>query len=232
MSGRSVLPKPIPRLGDEDFAVISAMLAELAGLTFDSGRREALALAVAGRAGALGLPSVEGYLARLHTDLAERQSLLEEVLVGETHFWRNPPQMAALEQELLPALLHRASRHGRRLRIWSAGCSTGEEPYSIAILLAEELSGRLDWDVRVVASDVSQRALDAAATGVYGPRALALLDPERRRRWFSGEGPGRWRIDPQVAALVEFRQHNLVTEPALFTPADPADVVLCRNVTI
>jgi chemotaxis protein methyltransferase CheR len=138
-------------------------------------------------------------------------------VVNETAFWRHPEQLAALGRLAADAR--------RPLAIWSAGCATGEEPYSVAIALLE--AGRGGMGDRIVATDVSARALDAAAAGVYGIRSTRKLPLALGARWF--EAGVERRVRAEVRALVEFRRHNLVADPA---PGGPFDVVLCRNVLI
>ena len=220
-------------LSDEDFARLRMLLAKVAGLVFDESRRESLAYSVAERLRATGVASVAEYLEMVsQAGSPERQELLDEVTIQETHFFRNPPQVRALRAHVLPELLRAAAGGERRLRIWSAGCSTGEEPYTIAMILRELLPTTAGWDVKVVATDVSERALAAARDGVYGSRAVQLASPEELARFFVARADGRYAVRPEVRELVEFRHHNLVTEPPPFPPSDRLDLVLCRNVTI
>ena len=218
-------------LTSEQFDALRVLLSEAAGLVFDDSRKESMAYSVAERLRASGAPDVPSYLLLLE-DPAERQRLLDEVTIQETHFFRNPPQVRALRQHVLPELLRHAESHGRRLRIWSAGCSTGEEPYSIAMMLRELLPTTAGWDVKVVATDVSSRALEAARTGRYGDRAVQLATPEERTRFFQPAPEGGYQVRPEIRELVEFRHHNLVTEAVPFAPSERIDLVLCRNVTI
>ncbi|MDX6665204.1 MAG: chemotaxis protein methyltransferase CheR [Solirubrobacteraceae bacterium] len=218
-------------LSPEEYDALRAVLARAAGLVFDETRKESMAYSVAERMRAAGLRDVSAYLSRLE-DPVERQHLLDEVTIQETHFFRNPPQIRALRLHVLPELLRHAEANGRRLRIWSAGCSTGEEPYTIAMLLRELLPTASGWDVKVVATDVSSRAIAAARTGRYGTRAVQLASPEELGRHFQAAPDGGYEVRPEVRELVEFRHHNLVTEPAPFAAAERIDLVLCRNVTI
>ena len=176
-------------LSNEEFTALRVLLASAAGLVFDETRKESMAYSVAERMRAAGLRDVSAYLARLD-DPAERQHLLDEVTIQETHFFRNPPQVRALRQYVLPELLRQAETSGRRLRVWSAGCSTGEEPYSIAMLLRELLPSTTGWDVKVVATDVSSRAIAAARTGRYGARAVQMASPEELARHFMAAPDG------------------------------------------
>jgi chemotaxis protein methyltransferase CheR len=217
-------------LSDEEFAQLRTLLARSAGLVFDEARRDSVAYCIAERLRVTGARDVPAYLALLG-DPAERQQLLNEVTIQETHFFRNPPQIRALRKYVIPELLKHADSRGRRIRIWSAGCSTGEEPYTIAMLVRELLPTTAGWDVKVVATDVSSRALEAAKKARYGERAVQMASPEDLARFFVTTAHG-YEVRPEVRELVEFRHQNLVTDPVPFAPDERIDLVLCRNVTI
>jgi len=217
-------------LADADLARLRVVLTTAAGLVFEDSRRESLAYCVAERLRATGCADVRAYLELVeHPGSAELQPLIDEVTIQETHFFRNPPQVRALRQHVLPELLRAAEGRGRRVRIWSAGCSTGDEPYSIAMALRELLPSTTGWDLKVIGTDISQGALAAARAATYGPRALQLATPEQRERFFLATADGRHQVRPEVRELVELRHHNLVRDPP---PDDRLDLVLCRNVTI
>jgi chemotaxis protein methyltransferase CheR len=218
-------------LSDEEFAALRTLLARSAGLVFDEARRDSVAYCIAERLRSTGAPDVSSYLSLL-TDPAERQQLLNEVTIQETHFFRNPPQIRALRKHVIPELLKHADTRGRRIRIWSAGCSTGEEPYTIAMILRELLPTVAGWDVKVIATDVSSRALEAASRGRYGERAVQMASPEDLARFFTSAGDGSYEVRPEVRDLVQFRHQNLVTDPVPFGADERVDLVLCRNVTI
>jgi chemotaxis protein methyltransferase CheR len=218
-------------LTDEEFAQLRTLLARSAGLVFDEARRDSVAYCIAERLRVTGTRDVPAYLALL-SDPAERQQLLDEVTIQETHFFRNPPQIRALRKFVLPELLKYAESRGRRMRIWSAGCSTGEEPYTIAMLLRELLPTTAGWDVKILATDVSSRALEAAKRGRYGERAVQMASPEDLARFFVASGSGHYEVRPEVRDLVQFRHQNLVTDPVPFAAEERIDLVLCRNVTI
>jgi len=218
-------------LTDDEFARLQLLLARFAGLVFDGARRDSVAFCVGERLRATRTRDVASYLPLLDQP-DERQALLDEVTIQETHFFRNPPQIRALRRYVLPELVRHAETAGRRLRIWSAGCSTGEEAYSLAMLLHELLPLRAAWDVKVVATDVSARALAAARLGHYGERSVHLVPPAARERFFVPAPDGQVAVRPEVRDLLEFRHHNLVTEPVPFGYDERVDLVLCRNVTI
>ncbi len=199
-------------------AEIARVLADVAGVSFAGGLDRALRAGLSGAAAALGTDA-DGVARRvLARDPEAIAALVEHSVVGETAFWRHPEQLAAVGRL--------ASSSAGPLRIWSAGCATGEEPYSVAIALLE--AGRAGAGDHIVATDVSERALAAARAGAYGPRALRKLPSELVARWF--EQGERLRVVGAVRGLVAFARHNLVRDDP---PAGaPFDVVLCRNVLI
>ena len=223
-------------LSDADFRAVRDYLLATAGLVFDQSRRAGLTSVVAERLRATGAADVPAYLEMLADGDGEggveRQRLLDRVTVQETHFFRNAPQMEALRRRVLPELLRRSAGRGRPLTVWSAGCSTGEEPYSVAMMLldlAPSLAARPH--ARVLATDVSAKALQVARRGSYSGRTLQSAPPELRDRWFEPRPGGALAVAPAVRALVDLRLHNLVTDPPPFGPGE-VDLVVCRNVTI
>jgi chemotaxis protein methyltransferase CheR len=217
-------------LSDDDFRRLRVLLSRTAGLVFDDSRRDSMGYSIGERLRATGCATVADYLDEVcRSGSPERQRLIDEVTIQETHFFRNPPQMRALRAHVLPELIRHAESNGRRLRIWSAGCSTGEEPYTIAMMLRELLPSTAGWDVKVIASDISEGALAAARGATYGARAVQLASAAEVGRFFAPLPGERWEVRPEVRELVEFRHHNLVQD---LPPGDALDLVLCRNVTI
>lgn len=221
-------------LTDIDFETIRDYLATGAGLVFDDSRRAGLSAVVLERMRATTTVSVDAYLRLVDGPKGEeeRQRLLDAVTVKETYFFRNPPQMEALRRRILPELLRRSAGRDRPLTIWSAGCSTGEEPYTLAMLLLE-LSPMHGFrsETRIVGTDVSAQALDAARRGVYTGRAVETTPSMLRDRWFEPTSGGALAVRDEVRRLVDLRLHNLVTDPPPFGPGE-VDLIICRNVTI
>jgi chemotaxis protein methyltransferase CheR len=217
---------------DDEFATLRSILEKSAGLVHDESRRDSLGLAVAGRIEATGATSVAAYLAALggSRGAPERQLLIDVVTIQETHFFRNPPQIRALRQHVLPELIRRSVAQNRPLTIWSAGCSTGEEPYSLAMLVRELLPMATRAHVRIVGSDVSASALAFAEAARYGARAVQMADPIDLERWFQYDGDA-YVVRDDVRELVDLRLHNLITDAPPFDPGE-VDLLLCRNVTI
>jgi chemotaxis protein methyltransferase CheR len=220
-------------LSDAEFATIKKLLHNAAGLSFDDSRRDSLGFSIGERMRATKTADVEGYLVKVSsvTGADERQALLDEVTIPETHFFRNPPQIRALRKYVMPELI-RQNAERKRLRIWSAGCSTGEEAYTVAILVRELLPASTDWDIKVLATDISTRGLGAGREARYGERSFVMTEPSDLARWFVPDADGgAWTVRDEVRSIVEFEHRNLVTEDAAFEPGE-ADLILCRNVTI
>ena len=219
-------------LTNEEFDTLRKILEKSAGLVHDESRRDSLTFAVAGRMEAIGEGSPAVYLAMLSGagGAPERQQLIDVVTIQETHFFRNPPQIRALRQHVLPELMRRSTALNRPLTIWSAGCSTGEEPYSLAMLVRELMPMATRDHVRIVGSDVSATALAFADAGRYGARAVQMADPIDLGRWFD-IGHGSYSVKDDVRELVDLRLHNLITEAPPFESGE-VDLLLCRNVTI
>jgi chemotaxis protein methyltransferase CheR len=160
---------------------------------------------------------------------AELEAAVEALTTHETYFYREPQQLRAFSEELLPLLQKRNART-RRLRVWSAGCSTGEEAYTVAMLL--KASNRFEgWDVEVYGTDISRRVLEAARRAEYGPSSMRVIPAEARQRFFVPAEEGRLRVRDDVRAWVSFGQLNLL-EPGAAQLLPQVDVVLCRNVMI
>jgi chemotaxis protein methyltransferase CheR len=207
------------RLPPRLLAEVGRLLAERCGLSLSSGLEEALREGVRGAAEALAIGEEDLARRVCAGDPVAVEALTEHAVVTETSFHRHAEGLAALAR--------RAFGKDRPLAIWSAGCATGEEPYGLAVALLE--GGREGRGDRVLATDVSSRALEAARTGEYGAWSLRRLSPELLARRFEPVGLGAHRVGVAARALVEFRRHNLVAEGP---PDGPFDVVVCRNVLI
>ncbi len=180
----------------------------------------------------LGLRDFAAYHRYLRYDAQRRTELeaaVEALTTHETYFFREPGQLKAFTDEVLPALQQRNAA-ARRLRIWSAGCSTGEEAYTLAMLLKQ--SQRLEgWDVEVYGTDISRRVLATAKRAEYGPSSLRVTTPEQVTRFFTSLNGNKVRVKDEVRAWVSFGQLNLLdTEACQQVPQ--MDAIFCRNVMI
>lgn len=216
------MTRPVSGALDPVFRVVSART----GLRFPAHRRAATETVVRRAMGAAGMACVNGYARALEADDELLDELVTEVTVGETHFFREPHQFEFLNHEIFPDL---DRRHGpaRRWHFWSAGCSSGEEAYSLAILLTDSARGALS---SIHGTDIDREALARARAGVYRPWSLRKLDEKLVPRFFRRVG-GEWALADQIRRQVMFAGHNLL-DPTPLGRKGLMDVVLCRNVLI
>ncbi|MCJ2013284.1 CheR family methyltransferase [Methylobacterium sp. J-076] len=234
-------PKPDPN-ADPAYPGLKARIVARTGHAYYADKDDLLVDRLYRRLRETGTPDFAAYLALLSDAAAgeaEWARLEAEITIGETFFFRYSEQFAALRTTILPDLV--ASRRAeRRLRIWSAGCSTGAEPYSLAILVREILGEALpDWRVAILGTDISAEAIATARAAEYGRWALRTMPPEERLRYFTHLPPkpglrreGGFNLRPEYRGMVRFAQGNLlkVAEPA--GPEEGYDLILCRNVLI
>src|SRR6185312_5174109 len=217
--------------GDEDFQALRVLVKSLTGIHLSEQKRELVYGRLARRLRALQLRSFAEYRERLTRDEQEVAELCNAITTNLTSFFREPHHFQYLRDHVLAPLAADPGR-GRRLRIWSAGCSTGEEPYSIAMAALEVLPEPERWDVKILATDLDSEVLERARRGVYPAERTANISPERLGRFFieRQEAGGLSRqIAPHVAALVTFKQLNLIHDLPM---RGPLDAIFCRNVVI
>jgi chemotaxis protein methyltransferase CheR len=223
-----------PAMTDETFILLRDFIYEQSGIFFTDGKKEQLASRLALRLKANNLKDFDKYYYLLKYDPCaskELRALFDSVTTNETSFYRSPPQIQAFQEKVLPEILARKERQGERTaRLWSAGCSTGEEPYTMAIVLSQVLNGRKDWDVRIVATDISEKALRSAKDAMYGEYSLRAVPQEVKRDFFVVQG-STYRIRDEVRALVELQFLNL-NDARRVQLMKGFDVIFCRNVLI
>lgn len=176
-----------------------------------------------------GYESMGAYAERLRDDPEERKSLVDDLFIDVTHFFRDPEAFLLIESEVMPKLAEAAAAEDRPIRIWVPGCATGEEAYSLIMLAVEaaERAGVPGPGVQAFATDVHQRALDAAGAGVYTDEQLAKVALDRRERFFTRTGDS-WQVRPEIRSMLTLAKHNLLTD----TPFTRVDLVSCRNLLI
>jgi chemotaxis protein methyltransferase CheR len=214
---------------------VSEMVEAATGLHFPPGRWKDLERGFASAAPELGAPDAAQCAERL---LAQPPAsgvlrlLAAHLTVGETYFFRDPGALEAVRGVLRGRIQERSASGERRLRVWSAGCATGEEPYTLAIMLRELLPGLDDWEVAVRATDINERSLRKAAAGIYGEWSFRGAPAALKARYFTRLPDGRHRIGEEVQRLVRFGYLNLVEEsyPSLASDTNAMDLVVCRNV--
>jgi chemotaxis protein methyltransferase CheR len=217
--------------GTEDFEALRGLVKSLTGINLSEQKRELVYGRLSRRLRALKLKSFREYRELLASDPQELVELSNAITTNLTSFFRERHHFEYLREGLLEALA--ADPHAsRRVRIWSAGCSTGEEPYTIAMSAIEALPDLARWDVRILATDIDSDALERARAGLYPAERLRSVDPARLARFFSERREGAelvYRIAPEVAALVTFKQLNLMDR---WPMKGPLDVIFCRNTVI
>jgi two-component system, chemotaxis family, CheB/CheR fusion protein len=215
-------PSPV----DSPFAELLRLVTKATGLDLSQYKETTLLRQATRRYRSMGFSSLAEYLSHARGNADELHQLQQHFLISVSSFFRDAQVFAALDKALRQ--LVSGKQEGDSVRVWVPACATGEEAYSVAILLAEILGERLgSFDIRVFATDVDHQALDVARTGVYTASEVAQMDPERRERWFSQQG-SNWSILKTLRELCVFSVHDLIRHP----PFINMDLVSCRNLLI
>ncbi len=208
------------------------MLLNRAGLHYPERKRDDLAYGLSHAAQAAGLPDIQA----LYTDIVNGgpawDTVLEHLTVGETYFFRNVPQFEALRRQVLPELIGRQTKL-RSLRLWSAGCATGEEPYSLAMTINDMLPDADTWQVTILATDINAGFLARARAALYSNWSFRETSEEMRDHYFTQED-NRWRLRAEIRRRVIFARLNLVEDmfPSVISGTCALDLIFCRNVMI
>ncbi len=221
-----------PLLTAEEFRLLKELLLDACGLQLRDDLKYVVERRLWPRLEALSLRDYGGYYRYLRFDARAREEVelaIELLVPHETYFFREPTQLDSFKRELLP-MLSQQNTSSRKLRLWSAGCSSGEEPYTLSMLIAE--SGLFEgWDVSIHGTDISRRMLTAARAAEYGSSALRTTTPAQLARHFDPISSGRFRVKAPLKNRVSFGHLNLLDEPGLrLLPR--MDAIFCRNVLI
>lgn len=227
-------PAPLPPT-DAELEELSEFFSNKCGLHFDRRNRKALERGIQRRMRVVAAPSVAAYFAYLQNSSENRQEfkkLVALLTIGETSFFRFDPHFAALIEKVIPELI-KVHQESRRLRIWSAGCSTGEEAYSLAITLLQHFPQLTDWDITILGTDISHQSLAAARQGHYQDRTLRHVTPKLLAEWFV-KGDSGWTVTERLRSLTRFSFLNLQSEtyPSPKNGTTECDLIFCRNVMI
>lgn len=215
--------------------LVSSYVGSRLGLHFPKERSGSLQRGLERAAADFGLPDVAS-CARwlLSSPLSKHQIevLASHLTVGETYFFRDRKLFEYLEKTILPARIRQGRKAGRRLRIWSAGCATGEEPYSIAILLRKLIRDIENWNIALLATDINPVALAKAVKGIYGNWSFREVPARVKTVYFEEIEAGRYALHPEFRKLVTFSCHNLFEDPypSLTNNTNAMDIIICRNV--
>ncbi len=224
---------PFLELSETQFEAACDLIYRQTGIRVADGKRTLLSNRIRRRVRAHGFTDFETYLTLLNSPPGRREfpEFIDEITTNETFFFRSPVQFDWLRKEFVQEISLQARRGLRenRLRVWSAACSTGEEPYSIAVCLLENRLKLQDWKLEVLGTDISDAALEKAREGLFKQRAVEAVTPQQLRRYFKQSADdGPWQVKPAVRELVEFEQHNLLYP----LQQEPFDCIFLRNVLI
>jgi len=219
---------------DEDFRRVSAMLHADSGIHLPDSKATLVYSRLAKRLRGLGLRSFRDYCELIagSEGASERQAMLAALTTNVTRFFREPHHFDHLHDTLLPELIDEA-KAGGRVRLWSAGCSTGQEPYSIALTVLSAFPEAGNFDFRILATDIDPVVLETAKAAVYSEEAISAIPAPMRKRWLEPAGGGRgessWRMGAEVRDMVAFRELNL---NGPWPIKGRFQAIFCRNVAI
>jgi chemotaxis protein methyltransferase CheR len=225
----------LAELTSEEFDGLRDLVRRHAGIHLNASKKALVYSRLAQRIQQLGLRSFGEYLHRVTRDASELERMTDRITTNETHFFREPAHFACLAESVIPAWI-RAAEEGQRsktVRVWSAGCSTGEEPYSLAMALLDRLTESAGWNVHILATDISTRALDNARSATWSMDRAREIPPQLLKRFMLegiGTQKGRLRAGPELRNIVKVEWLNLSERSYVVGAA--YDVVLCRNVLI
>lgn len=221
-----------------DYQAVSELIQAATGLKIDSNRLDDLGKILNNIMASGGLTGIHSLMLALSQNPITHpfwQQIINLVAIGETYFFRNKDQFQALQQAVLPEIIASKQQSGfKSLRLWSAGCSTGEEPYSLAILLRELIPDLVDWVITIYATDLNMNSLEYARRGSYSSRSFRLeTRPDIQDRWFAAQDKN-YELDAVVRRMVTFMPLNLMAGeyPSYETGLANLDLIICRNVTI
>ncbi|AWM23592.1 protein-glutamate O-methyltransferase [Sinorhizobium fredii] len=216
-----------------DLGEIAAMIYADAGIYLNESKASLVYSRLSKHIRNLGLKGFRDYcqLVASPAGAAARRDMLSHLTTNFTRFFRENHHFEHLKTDVLPGLIARA-KNGGRVRIWSAACSDGQEPYSIALTVLSLLPNAADYDFRILATDIDPKILALARAGAYDATALETVSPAMRKQWFREvdvNGRGKWQVDDRVKRLITFNELNLMAQWPL---KRPFDVIFCRNVVI
>jgi len=223
----------IVKMSSEQFEQLRKIVYDRSGISFEPAKQYVLESRLGRRLAELKMESYDDYIVFLtigpYRD-DEFQEMFNRITINETSFFRNEPQLQVFENVALPQLIE-ARQSAKRLRMWSAACSTGEEPFTLAMQVDRTLGVRLpDWHVEILGTDISERALDVADSGEYTDYAIRSTPKRTLEKYFTTEGKMH-HLKDNIREMVSFEQHNL-RDTLAAKRHGKWDVIFCRNVMI
>jgi len=220
-------------LNNQEWSLIRDFIYKTTGLYFSDDKKSYIQKRLKIAMDNLGITDFWEYLKRIETDRNTFNKFLELITTNETYFFRDIPQLDMFSKYVLPELLNRKANKGDfRLKIWSAGCSTGEESYTIAIILKERLEYFDDWDIEILGTDISERVLKLAQDAVYMPRSLKDVPEYIKLKYFNFSSSDKmYKLKDEIKKMVTFRYLNLYDDSKMKLMRN-FDIIFCRNVLI
>jgi chemotaxis protein methyltransferase CheR len=213
---------------NEDFNRIAALLQRESGIHLQQSKASLVYSRLAKRLRALQIESFNEYCRLVAADSDERMNMLAALTTNVTRFFREPHHFEYLKTRVLPPLLD-AARKGAPVRLWSAGCSSGQEPYSIALTILSMMPDAASRDVKILASDIDPHMIAKGRSGVYPVAELREIPAEMKRRWFENAPGGDLQAVDELRSLIAFRELNLIGN---WPMRGPFHAIFCRNVVI
>lgn len=223
-------------LSQEDFIKIRDFIYEKSGMFFADSKKYLVEDRICRRMNEMQIEKFDNYYYFIKYDPGKEQELVklyDEVTTNETYFYRNLPQIEALQDTILPEIIELKKKSGNRnLKLWSAACSSGEEPFTMAMVLDELLGPTIrTWNIQIVGTDISNAILEKAAQAIYNKNSLRSLPPDKLPKFFTEIEDGNFKIKENIKKMVEFKNLNLIDRMGMRINRD-FDVIFCRNVLI
>ena len=222
-----------PKITDDEFESLRNLIRDRCGIYFDDGSRYILEKRLSGRLKDLKFNSFKEYIFFLKYDKRKEDEftfIYDVITTNETYFFREDYQLKAFKEEILPEIMS-LKNFDKNIRIWSAGCSTGEEPYTIAMIISEMPNLIQNFKVNIFGSDISQRCLKIAREAIYTQNSFRSTKEFQRSKYFDEIEPGKWQVKPYIREYVSFGQLNLLDRTKM-SILPTMDIIFCRNVLI
>jgi chemotaxis protein methyltransferase CheR len=223
------------QLSERDFRKVRGIVHELTGISLNEGKRELVVARLSKRIRQLGLRSVGDYLDYVREEKTQHEliTMLDALSTNLTSFWRESQHFDHVVKEILPRIVERAKpTDSRKIRVWSAGCSSGEEPYGLAMLMLHHLDQPSRYDIKILGTDLSTKVLAIAKTGIYSAERVKPIPPEIRKRFIVERKSllgKEYIVSDEVRTRVKFARLNLMES---WPMRGPLDFIFCRNVMI
>lgn len=222
-----------PKITEDEFENLRNLIRDKCGIYFDDGSRYILEKRLSGRLKELKFNTFKEYIFYLKYDKKKEDEftfIYDVITTNETYFFREDYQLKAFKEEIIPDIMH-LKKDDKNIRIWSAGCSTGEEPYTIAMIVSEITDLLKNFKVSIFGSDISQRCLKIAREAIYNQNSFRTTSELQRKKFFDEIESGKWMVKQNIRELVSFGQLNLLDRTKM-SILPTMDIIFCRNVLI